>query len=135
MIDNLNLKGVRKMRDDLTKLKSLLQRSVEISLENEASTILSNSQKNYVPVASGGLRDSGEVSTVEWSGGVATITIRYTAPHAIPVHENPSQHDPPTWEGKQIQWHPSGRGPKYLEIPLREAEKGFTERTGKRISP
>jgi len=135
VIDNLNLKGIRKMKDDLTRLRSLLRSSIETSLEDEASSILQNSKDNYVPVASGELRDSGEISAVEWSGGVATITIRYTARHAVPVHENPSQHDPPTWEGKQIEWHPSGRGPKYLEMPLREAEKGMMDRIGERVFP
>lgn len=134
MIDNLNLNGIREMKDNLIRLKSLLQQSTEIVLEDEASAVLRNSNENYVPIASGELRDSGEISTVTWSGGVATITIRYTARHAVPVHENPSQHDPPTWKGIQVQWQ-GGKGPKYLEIPLREAEKGFTERVGERLFP
>ncbi len=136
MIDDFSLEGIRKMKDNLIKLKSLFHTACETALEDEANDILKEANDNHVPVDYGTLRDSGEVTPVVWTDNdtVATITIKYTARHAEPVHENPSSKDPPTWEGKQIQWN-NGRGPKFLEIPVRAAESGMAERIGRKVIP
>lgn len=130
---DLDLSGIRQMRQDLVQLKSRLTINSESAIRGEAVAILRDSQDNYVPVDSGALRDSGVVGDIERNGDTISISITYSTPYAVPVHENPSPHDPPTWEGKQIQWHPSGRGPKFLELPLRAAEKGFVERVADKV--
>lgn len=38
--------------------------------------------------------------------------------YALAVHETPSKHDPPTWQGKRVQFNTGG--PKFLERPYRQ---------------
>jgi hypothetical protein len=66
------------------------------------------------------------------------ITVRIvaggaSAPYALAVHENPSAHDPPTWKGKTITFGPPGRGPKFLEKPLRKIKGDLAQRLANRL--
>lgn len=107
----------------------------------EAEAIAQDARDNYVPVDRGDLRDSikatrgaplGQVesardaaSTVEAGGP--------DAPYALTVHEHPSSADPPTWKGKRIVFQPDGRGPKFIERPMREASRGMAERLARQV--
>lgn len=56
-----------------------------------------------------------------------------TTPQALAIHEHPSPHSPPSWEGVNVEFHPSGRGPKYIEEPLNEAIGGMAERMASKM--
>ena len=56
------------------------------------------------------------------------INIRYTADHAVAVHENPSKHDPRSWRNTTVDWSSSPGGPKFLETPLKAAVPGMAQR-------
>jgi hypothetical protein len=108
-------------------------------LLQEAQTILSDSQQ-LVPRDVGDLARSGEVkrSGGRVSAGVergllgrtatgqftgAGYTVAYgkdgdASAYALAVHETPSKHDPPTWQGKRVQFK-TGQS-KYLELPYRQ---------------
>lgn len=83
--------------------------------------------QSQAPVASGELRDSGEVRERTTLEGVQGSVV-FTAPHALPVHEIP----PPTGGGRSARvradrrakggrtaYHPNGKW-KYLEDPYLE---------------
>lgn len=102
----------------------------------EAELVMTDSKRNYVPIDLGTLRNSGYVAKPERSG--STITIKFgfggaASAYAISVHETPSKYDPPSWEGNVVQFKRRGRGPKYLERPLREALSGMPQRIADRI--
>src|SRR5262245_40398140 len=94
-------------------------------LNQIAEDIMSDSKENYVPVDIGTLKGSGHVVT-ETSGNVVTATMAYGGPaaaYAVAVHEHLSPASPASWRaaeanGRPVQFHPSGRGPKYLERPV-----------------
>lgn len=95
----------------------------------------------------GALRDTikvvkGQLSQGRDSGGRFTegsaIEVVVTAgddstPHALAVHEHPSPHDPPSWEGVNVKFNPSGTGPKFLEHPLLESVQGMADRVGSKV--
>jgi hypothetical protein len=131
--------GVREAQRALIALAERLPTEAEDFLVREAQTILDKSLQ-LVPHESGDLARSGEVVRPGGRVGVGVvrgllprdergrfarngITVRYgvglAESYAIPVHESPSKHDPPSWRGKQVQFN-SG-GPKFLERPFRES--------------
>lgn len=123
----------------LTALKNAeqnLYKSVRNGLVEEAEEIMSRSQNEFVPELTGNLKDSGQVTVVE-DGTIdgLQIVLSYgdekTADYAVTVHETPSGFDPPTWEGKEVQF--TKGGPKYLEKPLFEAENGLIDRIAGKI--
>jgi len=105
----------------------------------EASLIMTNAKQNFVPVDLGTLRNSGTVDKpVIANDGTISIKLYFggaAAPYALAIHEHPSDYDPPSWKGKPILNFrgKQGRGPKYLEYPLRQAEDGMAERLAARI--
>jgi len=105
----------------------------------EANLIMTNAKQNFVPVDLGTLRNSGTVSQpIIAEDGTISIKLYFggaAAPYALAIHEHPSSFDPPSWRGKPILNFrgKQGRGPKYLEYPLRQAENGMAERLAARI--
>lgn len=117
-------------------MSSDLETSIDQSLRLEAELVMTDSKTNYVPVDLGVLRSSGYVEDVEKTGETSSITFGFggaAKAYAIAIHETPSQYDPPTWKGKTVEFHPAGRGRKYLETPLRKAVDGMDERIANRI--
>ncbi len=89
--------------------------SVDRALETEAQAILEDSKENYVPVLTGKLKRSGEVTNVGHNiDGDALVVITYNTPYATLVHERAE---------------PYG-GRKYLEQPVRNAASGMSARVG-----
>lgn len=102
----------------------------------EAELVLTDAKRHYVPIDLGTLRNSGYVAPPEREG--TKISIRFgfggaASAYAIAVHETPSKYDPQSWKGKTIRFQRKGRGPKYLEKPLKEALKGMAQRIADRI--
>jgi hypothetical protein len=102
----------------------------------EAELVITDAKRNYVPVDLGTLRNSGYVAPPEREGSKISVRFGFggaASAYAITVHETPSKYDPLSWKGKAIQFHRKGRGPKYLEKPLKEALKGMAQRIADRI--
>lgn len=91
-----------------------------------------------VPVDLGTLRASKTITGPEMIGDQIEVVIGYggaAAAYAAAIHETPSEHDPPSWEGVTVDFKVKGTGRKYLEIPLVEAMPGMPDRIAERIKP
>lgn len=133
----LDLKGTKQMQGRIRNLTRKIPDAAGTALYLEAEHILRDSKDNYVPVDEGTLRDFGHVTKPERSGLDITLKIVYggaASPYALAIHEHPSKYSPPSWQGKEINFSPQGRGPKYLEKPFNEALPGMSARLAKRIS-
>jgi len=94
------------------------------ALYRRAQRIMADSKENYVPVDLSTLKNSGQVSPPYYLGRQVTVELSYggaAAAYALAVHEHPSKYSPPSWQGVQVTFSPSGTGPKYLERPLMAA--------------
>lgn len=143
-----SLRGVSDMRSKLTDISREKRDKLSTAAEEEAEAIVSRSRDEFVPVKEGELRDTiravkgslsqGRDTLGQFTSG-SDIEVIITAgnentPQALAVHEHPSRHDPSSWEGVQVQFHPSGRGPKFLERPLLDAVSGMAERAGRKVA-
>jgi len=130
------LKGADKIQRRLQALAKNMPKEILQAATIEAELVKTDSQKNYVPVDLGTLRGSATV-TSKIEGGVISISIAYggaAAPYALAIHEHLSSHSPPSWKKAQsVTFHPSGRGPKYLERPLFAAKPKMAEKIAERI--
>ena len=127
------LKGFNQMASALRRFHDTMSKKLKSEVYKEANYILTDSKQNFVPVDLSTLSNSGFVTLPEWNGNSLSVTIGFggaAAKYAIVVHEHPSEMDPPSWQGKVITFKPQGRGPKYLEIPLKNAMPGMLERIG-----
>lgn len=91
-----------------------------------------------VPVDLGTLRASKTITGPDMSGDRIEVTIGYggaASAYAVAIHETPSEHDPPSWEGTTVDFKVKGTGRKYLERSLNEAMKGMSDRIAERIKP
>lgn len=136
MKPSLKVRGAATMARKIRGIAKAQPDKVLNALYLEAELVLADSKRNYVPIDLGTLRNSGYVAPPEREG--TKISVRFgfggaAAAYAIAVHETPSKYDPPSWKGKTIQFRRKGRGPKYLEKPLKEALKGMAERIADRI--
>ena len=97
---------------------------------------MTKSKRDFVPVDLGNLRSSGHVEDPEFTRASVSVRLVYggpSAPYALAVHEHPSDSSPPSWREGDVEFHPSGRGPKYLERPLLEAIPGLPVRLARRM--
>lgn len=132
-----DLAGVRELKEKLDRLAREIPKAAEAALTLEGERIMTDSKRNYVPVDLGTLRSSGHVTSAKPDAGGFEVSLSYggaAAPYALAVHEHPSEHSPPSWQGSDVTFSPSGRGPKYLEKPFRAAENGMLDRLGERIA-
>lgn len=94
------------------------------ALYRRAQKIMADSKEHYVPVDLGPLKSSGHVNPPSYVGRTVTVELTYgdaASAYALAVHEHPSKYSPPSWQGAQVTFSPSGTGPKYLEKPLMAA--------------
>lgn len=141
----LTLTGISAIQSRLREIDRSIRSSMNSALEREAEAIAERSRDEFVPVGEGALRDSirveksrveqGRTETGQWTEG-ADLVVRVIAggpeiPHAVAAHETPSEFDPPSWEGKTVQFKTGGH--KYLERPLLEAENGLASRIAKEV--
>lgn len=117
-------------RETLEGIKSLVlerKRQARANLFNKGQDIIDDAKQNYVPVDEGDLRDTGKVTGHfggNQHGNQYAISLSFgdeSTPQAIAIHEYPSESNPPSWEGVDVQFKPEGRGHKYLEKPLYKA--------------
>lgn len=144
---DFELRGVADMQTRLKSIDRATREGLSEGTEDEANNVVARA-KELVPVKSGDLRDSIQVVKGDLSQGRDTlgrftegsaIEIIVTAgndsiPYTLAIHEHPSPHDPPSWEGVNVQFHPEGTGPKFLERPLLDAVSGMAERVGSKVS-
>lgn len=125
------------MSAELDRLLAGARESVKSGLVSEGESIMVRSKAEFVPRDEGNLAASGQV-TVEGETGPLDdflVIMSYgddkTAAYALTVHETPSGYDPPTWQGKEVTF--TTGGPRYLQLPLFEAEAGMLERIADRV--
>lgn len=122
---------------ELEKVKRALYVQVQLALIEEAEVIMKRSNDEFAPKDTGNLIAESGVSVVESGQSLddLQVVLHYGGPRSDPyvlsTHETPSEHDPATWKGKEVQFQRGG--PKYLEIPLLEAENGMAERVGSKV--
>lgn len=143
------VRGDEEMRARLRRLASAAPGRMSQALRVEAEEIMTRSKQEYVPVDLGTVRSSGHVKPVETRGKEISVTLVYgnaAAPYALSIHEHPSRHSPPAWRGKRPEqilsvrqrrpWVLSpggGRGPKYLNRPMKRAIPGMGDRIARQM--
>jgi len=130
--------SAQKMIAELHRIERGIYRDVRDAMVSEGEGIMTRSQNEFAPKDEGDLINSGTVSLVEDGtiGGLEVIMSygdEKTNTYVLAVHESPSGYDPPTWQGKEVKFNPSGRGPKFLEKPLFEAENGMIQRIASNV--
>lgn len=138
---SFKLKGGAEMRRELKAIANRYPSRMEAAITLEAERIVTTAKQDYVPVDLGPLRASGHVEPPKRAGRLGLgkdieVSMSFggsSAPYALAVHEHPSEHSPPTWQGKAIVFSPPGRGPKYLEIPFRLARTGMAARLARSL--
>lgn len=139
----LNLKGVEEMARKIEAVADEFPDKVESALYIEAELIATDAKENYVPVDIGTLKNDIRVDTRTGllgqakSGADIEVIIHAgggaSRPYALSVHEHPSPHDPPAWQGAEVTFSPDGRGPKYISKPLNKAVSGMAQRIASRL--
>jgi hypothetical protein len=129
--------GGKELQAKMRKLGPAATKAAAGSLFRSAEKIMTTSKEKFVPVDVGNLRASGHVALPEIKGEDVKVTLGYGGPagignqggdtnqkdvgYAVHVHENPDAwHRPPT------QW-------KYLEQPMKDAEKEIVKDLGEDI--
>lgn len=132
------VRGLGRTLANLSALGARQHSAADEFLLREAQAVLDESLQ-LVPHDTGDLARSGEVKRSGGRVGVGVergflgrdvrgrfsgegYTVKYggtpNSPHAAAVHETPSKHDPPTWQGKRVQFNTGSS--KYLERPYRQ---------------
>lgn len=132
-MSGINKKGVQDLSRNLKSLTRDLEKQQMQALKIEAELIMTDSKGNYSPRDKGHLVGTGTVFDPVKKGDEISISMGYGGPAALPLHEHPSEHSPPTWEGKALTFTKPGTGPKFLELPLMKAVDGMPERIAERI--
>lgn len=152
VVFRLDMQGVDKMVGRLRSMGANVDRVEREILEEEAKDIMASAVTKYVPAFMNDLRTSGRISKVRKQGNITEISMGFgsgrSKRYALAVHEHPSSHSPRSWQGKSISdirttlgrtpWSTSlsgGRGPKYLERPMKFAFSSgeFLNRVAKRL--
>lgn len=127
------------MRAQFAALTQKYPKAIARAAYEEAEFIMADSKEKFVPVDDDALRSSGHTLPPVIEGRNISVSMVYggaAAPYALAVHEHLSEHSPPTWQNKSpedIHWNVPGTGPKYLEIPFREAVLGMMARIAKSV--
>lgn len=125
--------NVDKVQKQLRAMPDKALLALRGALLQEGEIIMTKS-KRVTPVAPDGgtLRNSGFVDKPKVKGDIVTVELGFggaAKAYATAVHETPSKHDPPSWVGKKVKFNVGG--PKFLQNPTEEAEKGFGKRIGR----
>lgn len=126
MSENAEVKGVKEVEKKLVALAKTKRKEIISNLRLKAELIMTDSKQNYVPRDKGILINTGQVQLNDTEGETVSVTLSYggpSAPYALAIHENPSPHDPPSWKGVKVNFHPAGHGAKYLSKPIQNASQ------------
>lgn len=132
------LDGVSDAIKRVNAIADKLRTDTAKAVRYEVEKIGTKADRDHIPVDLGTLRASKTIEGPTIDGDNIEVVIGYggaASAYAAAVHETPSEHDPPSWEGVTVEFHPRGRGRKYLEIPLTEAMPGMPDRIAERIKP
>lgn len=136
--NSFKLTGIEKLKKKMEALARGFPDTILDAALYEGELILTDSATNHVPVDLGTLRNSRFIEG-ERSGKDIEVTLGYggaASAYALAVHEHPSQFDPPSWKSAgEVEFSPSGRGPKYLEKPLNAAIPGMASRIADNLDP
>ena len=125
---SFTLIGVIAYQQRLIVESNKLVANVYKALRQEGDDILKDSIQNYVPEDTRALKNTGKVEGPDAQG---EVTISFSGPNALSIHEHPGNFDPPTWIGKTITF--TVGGPKYLERPMRIASTGMARRIAAKV--
>ena len=121
----LTLDGAEGLQAVLSALAGEATQAAAAALYQEAETIMTAS-KEIVPVDTGVLRGTGQVTPLEIHGTLVEVILGYggpAAPYAIVVHED------------FMARHKEGQQAKYLEQPMLEAAQGMEGRLAEALRP
>lgn len=153
------LTGTKRMGDHMRRIAERAPKKFGQLLRLEGEEIKTLSQRDFVPVNLGTLKNSARVLgpfidgqgrdaagrfTTGGGGGTfgfGDIAVQMTfggaaSAYAQAVHEHPSSSSPPSWNGKVIEFDRSGgsqRGVKYLERPMRFRAIGMAGRIARGV--
>lgn len=119
------LKGTKKMQRAMRNVGGQVSDQAKGALRLEGEQIMTRSKREFVPVDLGALRSSGHVQEPVRSGRDVSVTLAYggpAAPYAVVQHES-------------LHFSHRVGGPKYLERPMRDAQKGMAQRLAAKIRP
>lgn len=117
-----SINGLNQVITNIRKVGIRVDATIPAGLFAAGEFLKTESQK-LVPVEYGELRDSAFV-VARRRGFYNEVTVGYSAPYAIYVHENMQMKlkGKPRPSGKGNYWDPNGR-PKFLEEPSRRLQK------------
>ena len=133
----IRLTGVKEAVANLRGVQRVTPQALAAALNIEAELAMTDSKRN-TPVAPGGgtLRSSGRVQKPEIRGSNVSVTLGYggaASAYALAVHEFPSKHSPPSWQGKSaLNWNVGG--PKFLENAVKQREKTLGRSVARRLA-
>lgn len=134
----VQIKGIGPVQAKLAAMAAIVPVAAEAALRIEAEVIRTESMRKTPAAFDGGtLRASHVVESEQTaSGPQATIGVGSGAEaYAQAVHEHPSVHSPPSWEGQAtLNWNVAGTGPKFLENATTEALPGMQRRIGVKMA-
>ncbi|NBO55359.1 MAG: hypothetical protein EBU84_12390 [Actinobacteria bacterium] len=110
------------VKNDFAQIEGAILDDLEKALYLEAELIMTTSKRDYVPVVTGNLRNSGTVKRPVRNGDKIEVELGYggsAAPYAAIVHEYPKT----IGQGKN----------KYLSQPLAVSSKNMAARVAKHI--
>lgn len=122
-MSDVSVEGVGALRSALNEKGAQAVQALGAALYQEAEEIMARSKASYVPVDTGALRASGQVTGPAISGTQASVVLGYgnsSVKYALIQHENLSYK------------HTVGQA-KYLEQPVNEALAGMPGRLATRI--
>lgn len=117
------LKGTRSMQGKLLRLAAQFDNQLPVALQTEGELVMTTSKRDFVPVDTGNLQETGDVEKVRREGKTLVVRLVYggpSAPYALKQHED------------MTLAHTVG-GPKYLERPLVDAAPGMPARLAARM--
>jgi len=123
--------GAAGMKSKLVVAGKGIDRDMRIANRDEADAVVSLVNNELIPVLTGGHRDSAKVVGTGSNGVQSVMTISYSGPAILPLHEFPL-FKPPTW-GASINFTKPGTGHKFLEKGLRQRSAGMLERIAARV--
>lgn len=143
---DFELRGVSDLQTRLRSIDRDTRDALNEAAEEEANNIVARAQE-LVPIKTRVLHDSIRVVKSNLlqgrnllgqftEGSSIEITVAAgddSIPYTLAIHEHPSPHDPPSWQGVNVQFHPEGRGPKFLERPFSESVAGMAQRAGNKV--
>lgn len=141
---SFTLKGIESLQSRIKGLEESIKDNARRAANEDADRIRDLS-KEYCPEDDTVLVDSIRVDQSDVGQGrnalgqfnseaVAVISITAggsDVPHALAVHEHPSKHDPPSWEGVEVHFRKGG--PKFLERAMKDISSGMLQRLGNKI--